>query len=107
MRLRCHNFVGYAGLACLGLGLAHAAPPPQALLKSGSCPTGYYASGQYCVPNNNARFALAKDGSCPTGYFASGQYCVASSDKSRAAIPKSGSCPTGYFASGNYCVSSK
>jgi hypothetical protein len=107
MRLGRYIFVGYVGLAGLGLGVAHAAPPPQALFKSGACPTGYYASGKYCVPNSNARFALPKNGSCPTGYFASGQYCVASSDKSRTAIPKSGSCPSGYFASGQYCVSNK
>lgn len=107
MRLRGDIRTVCLGLACLGCGVVYAAPPPQPLEKAGSCPTGYYASGQYCVPGSNARFALPKDGSCPSGYFASGQYCVASSDKSRAAIPKFGTCPTGYFASGNYCVSNK
>ena len=88
--------------------LAHAAPPAQPVLKSGSCPSGYYGSGNYCVPSgSNSRFVLPKTGSCPSGYYGSGNYCVASSDNSRAAIPKVGSCPSGYYGSGDYCVSSK
>ena len=86
---------------------AFAAPPPQPLPRDGSCPTGYYASGQYCVPGTGARFAIARRGSCPGGYYASGQYCVASSEQSGLAIHRAGSCPGGYYASGEYCVSSR
>lgn len=85
---------------------APAAPPAQPLERDGSCPSGYYASSNYCVPNKGARFAVHRRGSCPSGYYASGNYCVASSDKSGTAIPRLGSCPSGYYASGEYCVSS-
>lgn len=89
-------------------GWANAAPPAQPVLKSGACPSGYYGSGNYCVPSgSNSRFALPRTGSCPSGYYASSNYCVASSDSSRAAIPKLGSCPGGFYGSGDYCVSSK
>lgn len=95
----------------LGVSIATAAlaaPPAQPVLKNGSCPTGYYNSGDYCVPSGgNSAFALPKVGSCPTGYYNSGNYCVASSENSRLAIPKSGSCPTGYYNSGEYCVSTR
>lgn len=86
---------------------AHAAPPAQALERDGSCPSGYYTSGNYCVPGTNARFAVHRRGSCPSGYYTSGNYCVASSDKSGTAIHRSGSCPSGYYTSGNYCVSNR
>ncbi|MEN9314680.1 MAG: hypothetical protein RIS35_1073 [Pseudomonadota bacterium] len=86
---------------------AHASPPPQPVVRTGSCPSGYYSSGNYCVPGNNARFALPRSGSCPSGYYSSGDYCVASSESSRLAIPRAGSCPSGYYSSGDYCVSSR
>jgi S-formylglutathione hydrolase FrmB len=44
---------------------------------------------------------------CPTGYYASGNYCVPTSDRSRPAIPMVGpgtNCPTGYYASGSACL---
>jgi hypothetical protein len=97
-----------AGMALVAAMIpAQAAPTPQPLARSGSCPSGYFSSGDYCVPGQGARFALARNGSCPSGYFSSGNYCVASSDSSRLAVPRSGSCPSGYFSSGNYCVSSR
>ena len=94
---------------CLALAatIASAAPPAQPVAKDGSCPTGYYPSGSYCVPNNDARFAVPKSGSCPAGYYPSGHYCLASSGTARAAIPKIGSCPSGYYPSGDYCVSNR
>ena len=88
-------------------GWALAAPPAQPLARTGSCPSGYYASGNYCVPTASGRFAIEREGSCPSGYYASGNYCVASSDRSRLAIRRVGSCPSGYYASGNYCVSTR
>ena len=84
-----------------------AAPPAQPLPRDGSCPSGYYASGQYCVPGSGARFAIERRGSCPGGYYASGHYCVASSDQSGLAIHRAGSCPSSYYASGEYCVSNR
>lgn len=86
---------------------ALSAPPAQPLPRDGSCPGGYYASGNYCVPNANGRYAISRNGSCPSGYHSSGNYCVASSDNSKLAIHRKGSCPGGFYASGNYCVSSK
>lgn len=88
-------------------GVAVAAPAPQPIIRDGSCPTGYYSSGNYCVPGSNARFAIERTGSCPTGYYSSGKYCVASSDASKTVLHRSGSCPTGFYSSGNYCVSSR
>jgi len=84
-----------------------ASPTPQPVARDGSCPSGFFSSGDYCVPGSGARFALARKGSCPSGYFSSGNYCVASSDSSKLAVPRSGSCPSGYFSSGNYCVSNR
>ncbi len=66
--------------------------------------TGLIASAAIAAP---PAAPLAKDGSCPTGYYSSGNYCLASSDSNRLAIPKRGSCPSGYYSSGNYCVSSR
>ena len=86
---------------------AVAAPPATPLAKDGACPSGYYASGNYCTPTASARFAVPKDGACPSGYYSSGNYCLASSDSSRLALPKLGSCPSGYYSSGNYCISSR
>lgn len=100
MRLLTVLTIGYCGFAM-------AAPPAQPLPRDGSCPSRYYASGNYCVPNTGARFAIARKGSCPSGYYASGNYCVASSDRSKLVIHRSGSCPSGFYASGNYCVSNK
>lgn len=93
----------------LGLvsAVALAAPPAQPLARKGSCPSGYYASGNYCVPTASGRHAIERNGSCPSGYYASGDYCVASSDRSKLAIHRAGSCPSGFYASGNYCVSTQ
>lgn len=75
------------------------------VIKEGSCPSGYYTSGNYCVPSSaNAKTAIIKEGSCPSGYYTSGGYCVANSESAKQAIPKSGPCPSGYYTSGNYCV---
>jgi hypothetical protein len=103
MNLRCLTALGLA-IASLS---AQASPAAQPVLRNGSCPSGYYASGNYCVPGNSARHALSRSGSCPSGYYASGDYCVASSERSGLAIPRSGSCPSGFYASGDYCVSSR
>lgn len=85
-----------------------ATPEVQPILKSGSCPVGYYTSGNYCVPSGKqSHFAIPNRGSCPAGYYNSGDYCIASSENSRMAIPKAGSCPSGYYNSGSYCLSSK
>ncbi len=96
-------------LAILLAGEVQGAPTAQPLPRVSSCPSGYYSSGNYCVPGTNARFAIARHGSssCPSGYYQSGHYCVASSDSAKLAIHRSGSCPSGYYASGDYCVASQ
>lgn len=76
------------------------------LLKSGSCPSGYSTSGNYCAPSKNATFAVEKRGSCPSGYSTSGNYCLASKN-AKLAVHKMGSCPSGYSSSGAYCLSIK
>ena len=77
------------------------------IAKNGTCPTGYSAQGNMCVPNANAKPAIPKNGTCPTGWSAQGNYCVANSNNPKTVIPKNGTCPTGYSAQGNYCVSNK
>jgi hypothetical protein len=76
-----------------------------AILKLGSCPSGYHQSSDYCLPNSErSEFALPKFGSCPSGYHQSGDYCLANSNNSSHAIIKVGSCPSGYHQSGDYCL---
>lgn len=88
----------------LPMSVAYAQQP---IFKNGSCPSGYYSSGNYCVPSSSgSQPAIDKNGSCPTGYYSSGNYCVMTSS-GKPAIPKSGSCPSGYYSSGNYCVQSR
>ncbi len=94
-------------LFALTFSIVNASPVPQPLVKNSSCPSGYFTSGVYCVPSNNAKFAIVKNGFCPSGYYSSSSYCVASSNNSRLAIPRINSCPSGYYSSGNYCITSK
>jgi hypothetical protein len=56
----------------------------------------------------NTRGAIEKSGSCPLGFYSSGNYCVSSPSNNREAIQKTGnSCPLGYYGSGSYCVKSR
>jgi hypothetical protein len=103
------NLGGDALLAILLAALAAVAfaqPAPVALPKTGTCPSGYSTSGNYCVPGSGARFAVPKVGTCPSGYSTSGDYCLASPG-ARHAMPRTGSCPSGYSTSGDYCLSSR
>lgn len=91
------------GLVAVAFGIPANAQQP--LPKVGSCPSGFYASGKYCVPfKDKSKPAMLRGGQCPSGYYTSGKYCVAISEKSKLAIPKDGPCPTGYYASGGYCL---
>jgi len=57
------------------------------------------------MPNSKLRrIAMVRVGSCPTGYSVSGEYCVADSDNPKRAIGRFGKCPKGYHSSGNYCL---
>lgn len=76
--------------------------------QGGNCPTGYYSSGNACVPYaGSSKYAFYNaGGSCPSGYYSSGNGCVAFSPSSCHAFYNfGGSCPTGYYRSGNSCVS--
>jgi hypothetical protein len=85
-------------------------PAPRAMAftnDKGSCPSGYYSSGNSCVPSSSSSLYafLSEGGSCPSGYYSSGNSCVASSSSSCHAFYNSGgSCPSGYYSSGNSCV---
>lgn len=103
LRQSLSGLIGLFSLAALA-----DVPAAQALVRDGSCPSGYSSSGNYCVPGSGAHFALPRNGgSCPSGYFSSSNYCVASSATSKHAMPRSGSCPSGYFSSSDFCVSNK
>ena len=71
---------GLSGMICLfSLAALAEVPAAQALVRDGSCPSGFSSSGNYCVPGSGARFALARNGgSCPSGYFSSSDFCVSS-----------------------------
>lgn len=69
----------FAVVSVLATSSALAQQPVRPLPKVGGCPVGYYASGDFCVPNKsgNSRGAIEKVGnSCPMGWYSSGSYCV-------------------------------
>jgi hypothetical protein len=76
------------GLVAVAAATATAAPvaaqqPLRPLPKVGSCPIGYFASGDYCMPggSRSTRGGIEKVGSsCPIGFFASGNYCLSGRD---------------------------
>jgi hypothetical protein len=74
------------------------------ILKNGSCPSGYHASGKYCTPGKDANFAIIKVGSCPSGYHSSGNYCLACNNAKTVFLKAGNSCPSGYHSSGQYCL---
>ena len=80
-----------------------------AIHKSGSCPSGYSSSGNYCVAQAETRTSaltpttVTKNGSCPSGYSSS-VIIVNPNSGARFAIEKNGSCPSGYSSSGEYCL---
>lgn len=90
------------------ISLVRAGQPVRPLPRLGSCPLGYYSSGDYCVPSrfSQTRGAIEKVGSsCPIGFHSSGNYCLSSSGNDREAIQKLGNnCPLGWYSSGAYCV---
>ena len=51
----------------------------QPIIKKGSCPSGYRAEGNYCVPRgvgDNSPQVIEKKGKCPSGWRAEGKYCI-------------------------------
>jgi len=74
--------VSAAAIAAGAMGpAAMAQQPVRPLQKLGSCPLGYYSSGDYCVPSSggNSRGAIEKvGGDCSLGFYSSGDYCVSS-----------------------------
>ena len=76
----------------------------QPVPKAGACPSGWHASGNYCVPNSKDTLPIVpKVGVCPSGWHAAGNYCVANSESSKPIVPKQGACPHGWHASGAWC----
>ena len=76
------------------------------------CPTGSYASGDYCktFPSTEKRgtkiVANTSGGRCPTGWYRSGDYCKAYNSRAaeKDVIERVGDkCPTGTYKSGGFC----
>lgn len=65
------------------------------------------AEASYCRKGANGKPRIERTGTCPTGYFASGDCCEAFLLDAKEAFPrKEGkTCPTGFYASGGACVS--
>jgi len=99
------------GLVLLVPSALQAQQPVRPMVRNGSCPMGYYGSGEYCVPSSSSgtRGAIEKSGNgCPMGFYSSGNYCLSTPSNEREAIQKVGpGCPMGWFGSGNYCVKSR
>jgi hypothetical protein len=70
------------------------------VVKDGSCPNGFSASGSKC--KSGSKVAIVKIGSCPTGFKTSGNYCVG--DTGDYAEVRDGSCSSGLKVSSKYCV---
>jgi hypothetical protein len=90
----------------ISLCLAAQAAAQQPLPKRGPCPSGYWNSGDFCTPAEDAAPAIPRHGSCPGGYWSSGDYCVGDRRDAKPAVanPKGGSCPSGWRRSGGACV---
>lgn len=107
MPTSCPHRLARIGGMLLPLVLAGPTLALQPLPKLGTCPSGYHASGLYCVPGRTARPALERHGTCPSGYHASGAYCLAGT-QARPALPKLGAgCPSGWSSSGAYCLQNR
>lgn len=50
---------------------------------------------------------VIKTGTCPLGWYTSDNYCVPSSKASPPAIQRLGTCPLGWYRQGDYCSSVK
>lgn len=63
------------------------------------------AESPYPTPKPDGTQRIQRIGRCPTGYFASGNFCEALHKDTPAAMPKikNAHCPSGYFASGDAC----
>ena len=81
-----------------------------------SCPTGSYASGDYCKAFKSSADSSTRvvgnptGGKCPTGWYRSGDYCKAYSSHraSENVIERAGDdCPRGFYKSGAFCKSYK
>jgi hypothetical protein len=70
------------------------------------CPHDYIPDGSYCMPNQNAYYAIAKVGSfCPANFQMQGDYCVYLTRDPVVAVPINGPfCPSGFRNEGDYCV---
>jgi hypothetical protein len=91
----------------LGALLLSTAAAAQPILKHGTCPDRYHGDGSYCVPYPNAGPVINKgSGSCPSGYHASGDgYCVGYGDaKPAVERPPGATCSSGFGASGGGCT---
>jgi hypothetical protein len=71
-----------------------------------SASTAALAESPYPMPNPDGAQRIQRTGTCPTGYFASGKFCEALHKDTPAAMPKikGASCPSGYFANGGACT---
>jgi hypothetical protein len=94
-------------LALLFLLIPLTAIAQQPIPKQGQfCPRDYKPDTSWCIPNNQARFAIVKIGAfCPRHFRVDGNYCIATDKAPASVIQKTGPfCPSGYKVDGEYCV---
>jgi hypothetical protein len=60
-----------------------------------------------CLRAQAGPLPVPKQGTCPSGYYTSGNFCAPMAGTQERALPKAGSCPSGWFASGGFCKEMK
>lgn len=92
--------------SCVSISFTRLASQPW-LACSRGCKNVSTSSNSSTAPSRStwAKPAVLRNGTCPSGWTAQGDYCVATRSNPKIVVPRSGgSCPNGYRVQGNYFV---